>query len=200
MTEDDRLRSDAPKKPHPFSKEARAARAASKVAAPGDENRTDRVAEDRRATENRELSEDERVEMFRTQFAQGVLPDLPKISGWHMCWLTTNNPRDSIAMRIRLGYEPVKASDIPGWEFATQKTGEYAGLIGINEMLAFKLPQSLYEKFMLEAHHDAPMREEEKLTSTVDFLKQQANAAGGDIIEGDGMAALRESVARPSFS
>lgn len=196
MSEDDRLRSDTPSKPHPFSKEARAARAAAKTA----DNRADRASEDRPATENREVTEDERVEMFRSQFSQSALPDLPKIPGWHMCWLTTNNPRDSIAMRIRLGYEPVKASDIPGWEFATQKTGEYAGFIGINEMLAFKLPQTLYEKFMLEAHHDAPMREDEKLTSTVDFLKQQATAAGGDIIEGDGIASLRESVDRPSFS
>lgn len=193
-TQDDRLRSDAPKKPHPFSREARATRAAK------GEMRGDRASDDRPVTENRTVTEDERVAMFVSQFQQAALPDLPPIPGWHMCWLTTSNPRDSIPMRMRLGYEPVKPSDIPGWEFTTVKTGEYAGFIGINEMLAFKLPQPLFERFMMEAHHDAPLREDEKLTATVDFLKQQANTAGSDIIEGDGMAALRESVARPTFS
>jgi hypothetical protein len=44
-------------------------------------------------------------------------------------------------------------------------------------MLAFKLPISLYEKYMTEAHHDAPLREEEKLTDTAEFLEQQAKSS-----------------------
>jgi hypothetical protein len=55
-----------------------------------------RAMKDRAVTENRDISDDERVEMFRQQFFQSSLPDLPKIPGWHMCWLTTTNPRDSI--------------------------------------------------------------------------------------------------------
>jgi hypothetical protein len=89
-------------------------------------------------------------------------------------------------MRIRLGYEPVKSEDVPGWEYATLKTGDWAGLIGVNEMLAFKLPISLYEKYMREAHHDAPLREEEKLTDTADFLEQQARSSKSRITQGDG--------------
>ena len=109
-----------------------------------------------------------------------------------MCWLTTTNPRDSIQQRIRLGYEPVKPEDIPGWEYASIKTGEWQGFIGINEMLAFKLPMSLYEKFMMEAHHDAPNREEGKLTDTADFLEDQAKASGSRIEKGDGNKVLGE--------
>ena len=137
--------------------------------------------------------------MFRQQFFQSSLPDLPKIPGWHMCWLTTTNPRDSIHMRMRLGYEPVKPEDIPGWESASIKTGEYQGLIGVNEMLAFKLPLSLYSRFMQEAHHDAPAREDEKLTSILDSIKESAAAAGGRVVEGDGIAALREAPGRAKF-
>ena len=148
--------------------------------------RESRAMLDRTITQNREVTEDERVEMFRQQFFQSSLPDLPKLSGWHMCWLTTTNPRDSIHMRIRLGYEPVKSEDVPGWEYATLKTGDWAGLIGVNEMLAFKLPISLYEKYMREAHHDAPLREEEKLTDTADFLEQQARSSKSRITQGDG--------------
>ena len=150
------------------------------------EARNSRAMEDRAVTQNREITEDERVEMFRQQFFQSSLPELPKIPGWHTCWHTTTNPRDSIQMRIRLGYEPVKPEDVPGWEYATLKTGDWQGFIGVNEMLAFKLPISLYEKYMREAHHDAPMREEEKLTDTAEFLEQQARASKSKLQVGEG--------------
>jgi hypothetical protein len=141
-------------------------------------------------TANRELSDEERVEMFRQQFFQSHLPDLPKVDGWHLCWLTTTNPRDSIQARMRLGYQPLRAEDVPGWEYVTVKTGEWQGFIGVNEMLAFKLPMSLYEKFMREAHHDAPMREEEKLRDTAQFLSEQAAGQKSRIEQGDGTALL----------
>jgi len=154
------------------------------------DNRVGRAMVDRAATESRALSDDERVEMFRQQFHQSSLPDLPKFNGWHTCWLTTTNPRDSIHMRMRLGYEPLKPEDVPGWEYVTLKTGDWTGFIGVNEMLAFKLPISLYEKYMQEAHHDAPMREEEKLTDTADFMEQQARASGSRMDAGDGMTEI----------
>lgn len=150
------------------------------------DNRESLAMQDRTVTENREISDDERVEMFRQQFFQSSLPDLPSIPGWHMCWLTTTNPRDSIQIRIRLGYQPVKPEEVPGWEYATLKTGDWAGFIGVNEMLAFKLPMSLYEKYMLEAHHNAPLREEEKLTDTAEFLEQQARASKSKLQIGEG--------------
>ncbi len=155
-------------------------------------NRVNRAMQDRPVTSNREVSEDERVEMFRQQFFQSSLPDLPEIPGWHMCWLTTTNPRDSIQQRIRLGYEPVKPEEVPGWEYATLKGGDWDGFIGVNEMLAFKLPMSLYEKFMMEAHHNAPAREEEKLSDTAEFMEQQAKASGSRIDMGDGTREIGE--------
>ena len=66
-------------------------------------------------------------------------------------------------------------------------------------MLAFKLPMALYSRFMQEAHHDAPAREDEKLTAVLDSIKESAAAAGGRVIEGDGIAALRENPGRASF-
>ena len=160
------------------------------------DNRGNRAMQDRAITESRELTDDERVEMFRQQFFQSSLPDLPKIPGWHTCWLTTTNPRDSIQGRIRLGYEPIKPEDVPGWEYATMKTGEYIGFIGVNEMLAFKIPLSLYRKYMQEAHHDAPAREESRLAETAEFLRKQAQESGSNVLEGDGIEAMRESATR----
>ena len=52
---------------------------------------------------------------------------------------------------------------------------------------------------MQEAHHDAPAREDEKLTAVLDSIKESAAAAGGRVIEGDGIAALRENPGRAKF-
>ena len=156
-------------------------------------DRRSRAMDDRSVTQRRELNENERLEMFRNQLFNDALPDLPKIPGYHVCWLTTANPRDTIHRRMQLGYEPVRAEEVPGMEFATLKTGEWTGFIGVNEMLAFKLPMSLYEKFMQEAHHDAPGREEGKLADTADFMREQAERSGARLIEGDGMSDLRQS-------
>ena len=154
--------------------------------------RQSREMEDRKVVENREVTDDDRLEMFRAQLFNDALPDLPHMPGYHMCWLTTTNPRDPIHRRIQLGYEPIKASDVPGMEFASVKTGEWAGLIGVNEMIAFRLPETLYQRFMQEAHHDAPLREENKLAETAEIMRQQAEGSGSTLFEGDGLQEMRE--------
>jgi hypothetical protein len=154
--------------------------------------RDTRRSEDRQVSENREVTENDRLEMFRNQLFNDALPDLPKIPGYHLCWLTTTNPRDPIHRRIQLGYEPVKPEEVPGMEYASLKTGEWTGFIGVNEMLAFKLPESLYQAFMREAHYDAPLREEGKLADAADQIREQATRAGGALLEEDGMQQLRE--------
>lgn len=160
----------------------------------------------RGASEERVLEDDERLTEFRKQFYQSVLPDLPKIPGWHVCWLTTTNPADSIQRRTRLGYEPIKASEIPGWQYASIKTGTYEGCIGVNEMVAFKLPIELFEAFMTESHHIQPLAEEEKLSNAVDTMKQMMAASaksgmkGIKIIAEDGHAELGQAPEPPSFA
>jgi len=154
---------------------------------------------DRPVSENREVTEADRLEMFRQQLFNDALPDLPNIPGYHTCWLTTTNPRDPIHRRMQLGYEPLKASDVPGMEYATLKTGEWAGLIGVNEMVAFKLPLSLYQAFMREAHHDAPMREEHKLAEVAEMLRAQAENAGAALHEDEGMMDLRDRRSAQDF-
>ena len=155
-------------------------------------HRENRESWERELTEDRQISEADRLEMFRMKNFNDALPDLPAIPGFHVCWLTTANPRDPIQQRVRLGYVPVKPEEVPGAEYATIKTGEYAGLVGVNEMVAFKLPLRLYEMYMQEAHHEAPRREEEQLTAAADRLRATAEQAGAALIEDDGMTDLRE--------
>jgi hypothetical protein len=146
----------------------------------------DRGAQERRQTENREYTDQERVDMLRRSLFQAHLPDLPKIPGYHLCWLTTTNPRDPVHGRLRLGYELLKATDVPEFESLGMKTGEYAGCIAVNEMIAAKLPSHLYEAYMREVHHDAPMRETEAIyNSALQASEEAAQAAkrGGKIKE-----------------
>lgn len=161
--------------------------------------RDTRRAQDRQVTEQREATDADRLEMFRNQLFNDALPDLPDIPGYHVCWLTTTNPRDPIHRRLQLGYEPVRADEVPGMEYASLKTGEYAGLIGVNEMIAAKLPMSLYQGFMQEAHHDAPLREETKLSDVADAIREQAERSGSRMIEEEGFSDLRHSERHPGM-
>lgn len=147
-----------------------------------------RGREEREMSGDRELTEDMRLELFRDSLEQSILPDLPRMDGYHVCWLTTTNPRDSIQWRLRIGYELIRVEDCPGWEGVTLTAGDYAGVIGVNEMLAARIPLSLYNRYMREVHHNHPMAEEEKLHAASMSLKEAAQARGSYIQEGDGTA------------
>ena len=167
-----------------------------KFAKEEDAGRVSRGMTDRNVTEDRVLTDDDRLTMYRQSLFHSALPDLPDIPGYHICWLTTTNPRDSIHSRRSLGYIPVETDEVPGWDYASIKTGEYAGLIGVNEMVAFKLPLKLYEMYMKEAHDERPRQEAGKLADTADFIRQQAKQMGSDVYEGDGYSSLRSPMNR----
>ena len=155
--------------------------------------RGSRAMSDRAVTERRDISDDDRLQMFQQALFNDALPDLPNLPGYHLCWLTTTNTRDPIHRRMQLGYEPVKPEEVPGMQYATLKTGEWSGFIAVNEMLAFKLPMSLYQRFMQEAHHDAPLREEQSLANQSDAIREQLMRSGSNVTEGDGLSELRQS-------
>lgn len=163
--------------------------------------RKSKASHTRQVTEDRQWTDADRLELFRAAAMQSALPDIPPIPGFHVVWLSSNNPRDTIQMRMRLGYVPVANEDVKGFEFVADKGGATDGLIRVNEMVAFKLPIELYNVYMLENHHYAPAREETKLTDAVTKVKKSLQAQGSDVDEGDGVDALREldSIRPPSF-
>jgi hypothetical protein len=132
------------------------------------------VVSDRATTEDRELNDTERLDALRAQRFQVHLPEIPPIEGYHVCWLTTTNPRDPVHGRLQLGYTLIRAEEIPGFEHASLKTGEYAGCIGVSEMLAAKIPNHLYQAYMKELHYDQPLAEEAKLNEAVIAAQQKA--------------------------
>ena len=85
------------------------------------DSRRDRASEDREITEDRVMTDDERLDECRQTFFQSALPDLPDIPGYHVCWLTTENPRDPIHGRIRLE-RPQELVRVGGaiWSVTTQ--------------------------------------------------------------------------------
>jgi hypothetical protein len=168
--------------------------------------RANRSSNDRAISEDRELSDSERVDMLRRSFFQSALPDLPKRPGWHNCWLTTQNPRDPVHGRMRLGYELLQADEIPEFEHLAIKDGPFKGAISVNEMIAARLPIHLYESFMRAVHYDAPLQEEEAIYSeamAVSEEAQQSARRGGKmkapIIE-VGTQELGQPRAVPTFS
>jgi hypothetical protein len=163
--------------------------------------RRSKASQNRQVTEDREQTDADRLEIFRGSFAQAALPDIPPIPGFHVCWLASNNPRDSLAMRHRMGYTPVTSEDAKGFEFVADKGGVADGLIRVNEMVAYKLPENLYQLYMRENHHNKPLSEAGKLTDTATHLRKEAQKRGADVDEGDGVEALREldSVPAPDY-
>lgn len=169
-----------------------------------EDSRADRHSQTRSVKKNRNLSDSKRLDMFRRQFFQSSLPDLPKIKGFHVCWLTTTNPRDPIHGRMRLGYTPITLKEVPGFEAMAIKTGEYSGCIGVNEMIAFKLPLHLYKAYMREAHHIQPLQEESKLRNAVESanedLARQGLGRKTRIVEEEGNAELGRHRRSPDFA
>lgn len=149
------------------------------------EDHSDRELRDRAATEDLNISDAERIEMFMGSFNQSHLPDLPCPPGYKVCWLTTTNPRDSIPGRIRGGYELLKAADVPGFETMAMAEGQYAGHIMVNEMIAAKLPVHLYQAYMKIAHSTRPMQEEERMNAPLEAIKEAAKERGMKVAQGD---------------
>lgn len=160
---------------------------------------------DRAGRELLDMSDQERAQFLRDEFTTQQLPAIPKIPGYHVCWLSTTNQYDTIMRRMRLGYRPVEVKDLPvGFSSLTLKSGEYSGCVGVNEMVAFKLPEDVYQALMKTYHHDLPNEEADKLKRMVEQLKsgELASKAGPLIKEvGDGTEELlRRDRSKPLFA
>ena len=165
--------------------------------------RDDRANHDsvREAPEEKFVSAEQRRKMWKDEWTQSALPSVPEISGWHLCWLSTTNGYDSIDKRIRLGYVPVKAEEIPGYENYRVKAGQHDGYIACNEMLLYKLPMDIYQEVMTAMHHDAPMEDAEKIRIQAEQL-QGKDSSGKRLgsVEGEGLGNLDKPVPVPVFA
>lgn len=170
------------------------------LSAGGRENRAS-LDRSREAPEDTFVSAEERRKMWKDEWTQSALPNVPALKGWHLCWLSTTNSYDSIDKRIRLGYTPVKAEEIPGFENWRVKAGEQEGFIACNEMLLYKIPEDVYQDIMAHFHHDAPMEETTKIKVNADNVQGARDSSGRSLgqVEGDGIGNLEDSTPAPHF-
>lgn len=164
---------------------------------------TVREDETRQNTENRDLSDYERRKAIRDEFTQQILPDLPEIPGFKNIWLSTTNQMDPIHKRIRLGYTPIKASEVKAFGDQYKITsGQWEGGIGWNEMVAFKVPLDKWKDIMTAYHHDAPLEEEVGLKRGIEALQNEHRDSDGKplIQPEEGMQELGRNVRRAKFA
>jgi hypothetical protein len=143
--------------------------------------RNDRASEDasRRPPEEKFMSAQERRKMWSDEWTQSALPKTPEIPGWHLCWLSTTNAYDTIDKRMRLGYVPVTADELPGFDSYRVKAGEHVGHISCNEMLLFKLPMDVYQEVMTQMHYEAPREEVNRILSQAEGQLWSPTSADG---------------------
>jgi len=154
----------------------------------------------REAPEEMFVSAEERRKMWKDEWVQSALPPAPDLPGWHVCWLSTTNSYDSIDKRLRLGYTPVMADEVKGYENWRVKAGEHSGYVACNEMLLFKIPMETYQDIMAHFHHDQPLEEANK-------IKMQAESQVGrdsrgkplGQVEGDGLEQIDKPMPAPMF-
>ena len=167
------------------------------------EVRGDRGAEDVEDVVGRDsglLSESDEFErMLQDEFSQTALPSPPMLPGYHLVWLTTTSQYDNIGKRQRLGYTPVRQSELPGFDPSNGQTLEgYDSLVHCNEMVLFKIPEQKYQQIMGFFHHKKPMEEEEGVVSR--FNSQGERLKDAD----DGVTAIERELAEkrkmPTFA
>jgi hypothetical protein len=121
--------------------------------------RANRMLADRAVTENRENTDSVRAEEWQSMLrdANTLLPIPPELPGYHLCWLTTSNSKDTLEHRFRLGYSLVKPEELPNFKFSSQKDSEVTSdRIQINEMVLAKIPHETWVKYMTYLHHTLP--------------------------------------------
>lgn len=165
-----------------------------------DSARQSRAMEDRAITENREYADLSRYSMRQAMGSHAVLPNVGEIPGYHLIWLSTTNKQDAIEARMRQGYTPVTPEDLPGYNHESLKSGAMPGAIGVNEMVLFKLPDELWQRYMRELYHDAPAEEEQRLYANAQSMAEQFKAQGGRVQMGDGFEDLNRPQSRPRFA
>lgn len=126
-------------------------------------SREDRAMSDRAITQRRQLTDGERVELLRRANFQSSLPNIPRIPGYHVCWVSTTHSNDTPQGREQLGYTFIAREEVPEFTYTDQKSGDFPGIVTWREMVGMKIELHLYQLLMEELHHNEPARQSEKI-------------------------------------
>ena len=142
----------------------------------------------------------ENMRAMMEKFIQEALPEAPEVPGFHTCWLSTTSQYDPIHKRVRLGYSPVIADEIVGFDHLKVKSGENVGHISVNEMVLYKIPEDMYQAIMAHFHHYAPKEEAEKLTVQQDqVIGGMRDSKGRPLVHREGDGQIDTAAPVPTF-
>lgn len=154
------------------------------------------------------ISDAEFSRILNEDFDQTALPKPPAMPGWHLCWLTTTSAYDTIQKRQRLGYTPVRPTEVPGFDPSNSQTSATPGdgFVRCNEMILFKIREERYQQMMTHFHHKQPLHEESDIVERVkQQVEEHTQRSGKPVQLGSGFTEMEESVRRgekavPTFS
>lgn len=165
--------------------------------------RRGRPAADRSVSHDRESTDAVRRAERRAMLTNidTLLPQPPKMPGFHLFWATTTNQRDPIEFRQRLGYTFVTPEELPDFKLEqSQKAGEATtDRIMVNEMVLMKILEEDFRSDMMEKHHYLPKEQIEGLSKDLRFDRdgrgRQVAYTGGEFQNGkaDGFHSLRSN-------
>jgi hypothetical protein len=124
-------------------------------------SREDRAMNDRAITQRRQLTDDERVELLKRASFQSSLPNLPRIPGYHVCWVSTTHPNDTPQGREQMGYTYIMRAEVPEFTYSDQQSDNFPGVVSWREMIGMKIPLADYQFYMEYLHHNEPARNAE---------------------------------------
>ena len=162
----------------------------------------DNADTDRVSTDGSSLTAEQRRRLLRQDWTQTILPQVPDIPGFHMCWVSTTNSTDPVHKRVQMGYAPVKASELPGFDqYKIADGGNFDGCIACNEMLLFKIPMEIYQDLMAIYHHDMPLEQEQGIRDRV-YGSNEVDSNGRRLgeVEGDFNSLGRQPARTPTFA
>lgn len=111
-----------------------------------------------------DVDTEELEQLLRDEFEQTSLPSPPPLPGFHLAWLNNTGSYDPLPRRMRLGYVPVRQSELPEFDpspSAALTGGQREdGNILCNEMILCKLPEARYQAMMRQFHHKRPLEDE----------------------------------------
>jgi hypothetical protein len=152
------------------------------------------------AADVRGLSFEERMAAYRNEMYSNVLPTLPKIEGYHVCWVSTTNQSDTVQWRESIGYSRITPDEVKGFEHVTVTSGLYAGSVMLNEMIAMKVPLKIYFGYMHIAHHERPLEHQAKMGRDLAGLRQNGDGVKVELADGSQSFMRASAEPRPMFT
>lgn len=173
-------------------------RSANRFKRPDDRAEGDRARAARATSDERdEMTDDDRLMLLASSSLDTIMPNLPTIQGYSLCWVSPTHPSDTPTNRLALGWLFVTKDDMPQYENLCVKSGEHVGAIACREMVLMKIRNELRQRYLTLLHHTKPQQELEALTSGIHEMKDGRGKAIG-MIEGDGLQ--REAPKKPDFA